>query len=427
MLLICLAFPSSYESITLLVFAISAIQFFKCFGREDSILEFISFAAIVQWLVAPYIAYKYFEGFSVMAVDSEVFFSIALPGSLMFILGLEIMKKKLVIEFEERIQQPKIFSSVLLIGIGISSFLLINFVPGALKNVFINAQYLTLIGLFYLVIGFEKYRKTSMLFLFGLLLMNAASTGMFGQLFLWSFFFFNLYFQKFKISLAKSVTMGVLAVILLMPVQLLKQEYRQKTWDDTDRKNDIGLLTKLYLSKLKNFENIFDQENLLHFNGRVNQGGIVSMTYAHVPSSQGFVKGSTIITAVKTSLIPRLFWKNKPRQGGAIMFPKFTGRQLMGKTSANISPLGEAYVNFGKNGSLLFMCLFGGFIAWVHGYSSALVKKKPLFIFWMPLLFTGCLLLGTDVNSILNAIVKSSFFIFLVYWMFRLVFRIEFY
>jgi len=425
LLILALIIPESYLILSITLSITLFMYFIFLFGKQDVILEFIVLMAIVQWLISPIISYEVFEKIPLMAVDARSYFDIILPSSILFSIAAlyPFSKRKIIWN-----KNPKVlFVTTLVITLGFINYVSFPYLPGAFKNLAVNFNYLILIGFFYIFFVVEKYKIIATLLVLTYFLINAAKSGMFADILVWGFFFFNLYFQKKNYSFLFKLSFITISMLFFMPIQSLKQEYRQVIWHQNNKEgvNKIQLVTSLYMDYMLNPKKIMSSGSLSSYNGRLNQGAIISKTIEHVPKSEAFANGETIVRAIKASILPRLLNPSKPKIGGRHMYPRFTGHKLLGKTSANISPMGEAYVNFGPLGGAVFMFCFGLFLNFAISFCFIIAKKRSNFIFWIPLLFNSALFLGRDMHSILNSMSKTLFFIFFLYWGFRIVFKIK--
>src|SRR5690606_15706315 len=122
-----------------------------------------------------------------------------------------------------------------------------------------------------------------------------------------------------------------------------------------------------------------DDQNV---NIRLNQGWIISAIMYNVPFKEPFADGSTIAEAVSASILPRFLDKNKKRAGGQENFEKFTGLQIGSGTSMGLSIIGESYANFDVIGGIVFMGVWGLFLAWYWRGIIYFVRKYPLLLFF---------------------------------------------
>ena len=129
------------------------------------------------------------------------------------------------------------------------------------------------------------------------------------------------------------------------------------------------------------------------------------------PAVQPYDNGSQLGTTLAASLVPRLFWPNKPTAGGKNNMKHYTGVTIRG-WSTNVGPLGEAYGSFGPIGGIVFMFVIGAFIRWGYRLTFSLSRKVPFLIFWLPVLFYQVTYSAeSDTLQILNSLFKSAFFV----------------
>lgn len=394
-------------------------------GKKIILVEIVAFFAIIQWLLAPIFDYHYNPlEISLMATGAKDYFDIVLPATFLMTIGLFLPLGKVDLP-DLKVKFSGANRGCLLFGIGFLSYLIHPYMPMVLSNFVKLMSMLIYIGFFYAFFSDFKYKNQMAIFLLGFLIWEVTKSGMFGEMILWVTFFSLFYFAKNQSRLPFKLSLGLIGIFLLLIMQSIKMEYRRATWSENNKERNITLFTDLIVDRVSHPEQLFQAEEIYNFFYRLNQGSIISKTIAHVPSSEPFAGGETVVAALVASTVPRFIWPNKPKAGGAETYPRFTGFELQGRTSANISAMGEAYVNFGKHGSMAFMFFFGLFINICFLICSKIAQKKLLFIFWIPMLFQTLIFLGSDLLTIFNAVVKTGVFIWLLYWGFRLLFKIK--
>jgi len=134
-----------------------------------------------------------------------------------------------------------------------------------------------------------------------------------------------------------------------------------------------------------------------------------------IPAVQPFDNGDRLLTVFASALVPRFLWPDKPEAGGVFNMKYYAGYTLKG-WSTNIGPLGEAYGSFGVTGGIIYMLLLGFGIRWVYLKFFSVSNKVVLLICWLPVLFYFTISSAeTDSLQIMNSILKSAFFIWLLY------------
>jgi hypothetical protein len=253
------------------------------------------------------------------------------------------------------------------------------------------------------------------------LLISSASSGMTGML-----IYFVLYFALLiALKIKKITTLGYtglfvgffMSFIVLSVLQSTKSIYRSRVWRG-NQEASLQAFYDVYRGEIDVFEiqNITSYAPLLF---RLNQGYLVSSTMVKVPKFVDYSYGQTILNATKNALIPRMFDSNKEAAGGKTKIKEFTNLELIGSTSMNIGYLGEAYVNFGKQGAVIFIFFLGLSLKIFENYILKISKNRPIVLVLFPIFFFSLIGTGTDFLSLFNSIVKGFFFLFF----FLLVFR----
>jgi hypothetical protein len=205
----------------------------------------------------------------------------------------------------------------------------------------------------------------------------------------------------------------------LMIIQSIKFYFREEITIYSGTFDRAGIFTEMVRQELSSGEKTMSVSNFDAAIDRINQGWIVARIMRYTPAYEPFAKGETIITGVEASLVPRFLNPDKPKAGGRDNFERFTGKKLSENTSMGLSPLGEAYANFGINGGILFMFLLGLFYNLYIFTVLKLTAKYPSLILWLPLLFLQVVKAETDFVVVLNHLVKASMVVALLIFAIR--------
>jgi len=215
-------------------------------------------------------------------------------------------------------------------------------------------------------------------------------------------------------SMLKKTSYLMLAVVFFIVLQNVKLIYRTKTWGGTFEGNKAELFSSLIVDNLQKGNDLFSEKALFPIYSRTNQGFNVGLVMRKIPSIQPFDGGDRLMIVFASAFVPRFLWPDKPEAGGKFNMYYYAGWRIEG-WSTNIGPLGEAYGSFGETGGILYMIILGFFIRWVYLRVFKLSIKTPLLICWLPVLFYLITSSSeTDSLQILNSIVKSAVFIWLL-------------
>ena len=241
------------------------------------------------------------------------------------------------------------------------------------------------------------------------------SSTFFGDLLFWPLWLV-LYAQLYyRWSLRTLLLAGLLALVPVLFLLSFKYTYRAQVWDGKKHS---------FVHKLDAFQKAAQsqtQETLLSAGWqkvliRLNQGDHLAQVYAWVPRHEPFARGETLLTAVTASLVPRLFWPNKPGAGGEKIWYRFTGNKLL-VSSMNIGIGGEAYANFGPWLALLLVFGYVSGLRWVYlSLRQLAIKWYPALWLWMPLIFGGLIDQENDFITQLNYGVKGIAFTLAMCW-----------
>ncbi len=90
-----------------------------------------------------------------------------------------------------------------------------------------------------------------------------------------------------------------------------------------------------------------------------------------------------------------------------------------------ISPLGEAYANYGSAGGIWFMTVFGALFAVVYLAVLNFTARHPSFIFWVPLMFYQAIKAETELLVVINQLSKGAIVAFGCYFLTTQVFPLR--
>ncbi|MBN8681328.1 MAG: hypothetical protein J0L99_01690 [Chitinophagales bacterium] len=418
----------------------SLIDFIENIGKKIPFLELITLYLFLSCIAMPVVAYEIFNKHNDLAklwvtympVPSREYFSYALPSCLAFLWGTKTSIIKHTPNIQNQIDNIKNYlkskSKVgfYLIGIGIVSDIFVSFSPILIKNIVQNFAYLTYIGMFYVIYSPSKNKILAIVICLALTIGQSISTGMYGELVYLSAMSTLIILGGKKINFYTKLIIFIFGLSFLFLIQSIKSEYRDKTWSSNfEKKADPVYFINLVYERLQNPSTIFEPKRLFNASVRANQGQIIARVLNYVPKHEPFAYGETIGVSVLSAFVPRFLWPDKPKTGGADNVCRFLGdcESFRNGFSYNISPVGEAYVNFGKTGGVIFMFFYGFFYSFIFNKAHYFSKNNPTIILWFPLIFFSFFTMENDVLSFINAFAKSSFFCWLVYKTSKLLFK----
>jgi hypothetical protein len=423
---------SGWENLSVSLFVFFFLNFLWNLGKKIVILDLTILLAFITCLIVPVIFYHVYTRDNPLAllwdkympVSSDDYFSFALPGVILLIIGQKIPLGKFKINKNPAIymenvkvylsQNPKL--GLYLVAIGVISGMLRFLVPDAMKEVFFLMAHLVFVGVFYVIYSPSKNKKVIVAGVIALMVGECIVTGMFGELVFILACSLVLILLGKKVAYWKKLAFAFGGVFIIILIQSIKSDYRKRYWFE-EGTADPAYFAELIGDRLSSPSTMFDPGSLFVLSVRMNQGWLVAETMKMVPEKHPFGNGGPLVDAVFASVVPRILWPDKPDAGGKANIKRFWGYDLIG-WSTNIGTLGEAYANFDRNGGLLYMFFYGLFFNFMLSRILKMAEKRPTIILWLPYLFFSVVNVETDLLSTMGALVKSIIFAWVVFRVF---------
>lgn len=402
----------------LLVTVLTAVVLYEFIRRVDQGLPLMQIGALLaclQWLVGPMISFlssthhdRYF-----MYVPEEYYFGFALPGTAAYVLGLlgsgVSIRQRPALHRLDRSQFIPVGIALNLVAIGAE--FAAGFMPAGLAFLFHLLSQLRYVGALYFMLSNSRWKWHLVALSCVQLFWDSAESGMFHDLILWSALLFTFWFAMQRRDAVRKVLVIVLAFMSVTVVQLVKQSMREK-----HRQGQEASFSGELIGLVTGRSDAYSESALTLASARLNQGWIISAVMANVPRFEPFCHGETVEEAVLSAIVPRALVSQKKKAGGQENFRRFTGLPLEDTTSMGISPLGEAYANFGSEGGILFMAAMGAMLSLSFLLLSRRVLKHPAFLFWIPLVYYQAIKAETELVVVFNQIVKGAVVALGGYW-----------
>lgn len=423
-----------YEELVISLFFISVLMTLDKLGKGVVLREIIALHTCFICLVMPLIGYRIFNDNNAlvrlwvkqMPVDEVAYYSYALPAVAGFALTLcwpfsnkssndnshfvkqAIAKIRILLR-----RQPK--TGLYLLVVGTVMFWVSAFLPVEIQFAFLLFYFASFTGFLYVYYTPNFRYKLLVLALFaGFILMNTFSSGMFTVVAYMGLTLFSFFFLGRKTRLWKKILWFFTGIFFLVILQLVKPAFRQITWKGNYTGSKAELFANMFGNQVSNF-NWKSADVFFPVYVRTNQGFNVALVMRRIPTVKPHDNGNRLFLTLASSLVPRFLWPDKPEAGGRFNMEYYTGYIIKG-WSTNVGPLGEAYGSFGIGRGIIFMILLGGFIRWAYGLVFKFSRKTPLIILWIPvLLYQVTYSAESDTMQIMNSLVKSAFFIWILY------------
>lgn len=433
---------TNYESLSVSLFVYFVLSFIDDLGKKLVILDVAILITIITCLLLPIAGYHYFTSTNMqssmwrnfMKVPSDEYYSFMFPATLAMMIGMKLplfYRNQTYKNQEHYMTMVKAYlagtkaQGLLMIAIGLLASLLRSYVPTGLSFVLFLFSYMMYVGIFYCLYSDIPYKRFILIVVFSVLIVRSISAGMFGEMVFIGTLTVILVALGNKINFGKKFVIllaGLFGIILL---QAVKPAFRKQTWIKSYQGSQLSVFKDVLLEKIKNPSGILnDQKMLFIMYSRFNQGQIISNVQYSVPLKFGYAHGETIMMSLAASIVPRVIWPDKPEAGGAYNFKRFLGITLKG-WSANISPFGEAWGNFGETGGIIFMFFFGLLFNFFLFYLLRIAVTYPSVILWFPYLFFYAVSIENDVLTMVNSFSKAAIFTYFMYKAFPMVFGVK--
>ncbi len=419
--------------ISFLAVMIALYQFLLLFDSIGTLIptrHLLGFFMCVQYFVGPVLAYNGLDQYQYfqyrMKIPETEYFSYAMPAVLFFILGVHSIASKDEVEKVSEVNIAKFYLKnplmpYYLIGIGFLSSVISSFFSADLAFVFYLLGGLKFIGLFILILGSQQFNLLSMILVIGSIISSSFNEGMFHDLLTWLIYTIAVFAIRFRFNILIKV-IGIISLILLVTIiQVLKGSFRDEL---KNRAEDSG--TETFLEVYRQQEQttgVLNFENLAQSNVRINQGFIITHIMDRVPNIIPFQQGEEMYLILEAAILPRVLAPNKLNAGDQQLFVKYSGIKLTKGTSMGLSSLGDAYINFGKFGGVVFMYFLGLLYSKVLDVFYRKSFDFPMLSLFVPLVFYFPIRPDCELQTLLGHLVKSIFLVWVIFLVFGKYFR----
>lgn len=375
----------------------------------------ILLVALLQWVLAPWAGYHvppYLPTFA-MAVPPDDYFSYAVPATLLFAVGLYLplwgVGRRSVRRFPPTVPSDFVHTCDIMIVVGlIASVVQVFPMPWTLQYTVLLVGYLSFVGAFGLLLARANGWAWRLAAVLGLRAVLTSSDGTFHDLLLWTAYTGALLGFLFRWRVRTLALIATAAVCLMGMLNEMKVAYRTELGENPEMplSTRAELLGSAVSAQLQRPLAAFAEPGLSHTVTRVNQGWIISRTLYWVPAREPFAHGETIMAAVRAAVLPRIFFPGKYFAGGFWYFQRFTGLSMR-QVSMNLSLAGEMYANFGRDGGLLAVLLFGVALGLVYRVFATWAVENPLWWAWAPYVMLYTMQAENGIGEAVNHVVKS--------------------
>jgi hypothetical protein len=405
-----------------LVFIVALLAVLDKLGKGVALRESIILLYILTCLVMPILGYDYYSysyraarilGYT-MRVSEAVYFGYVLPAVTAFSFALafpmqtgevsdDVPGINTIIERARHILDSERKLSIVIMFVGLFSFLLNSILPVSLQYISIILFFTCFASILYIHFTPNQSNKTGVLVSFIILILYySISIGMFTIV-----IYMGITISSF-FMLWRKVALLMLASFIIIVLQTTKITFRSIVLSD-GTENKVELFSTLFLKNMGSGTALLEPDAFWPIYLRTNQGLIISNVMSRFPVLKPFDNGVVLGQTILASFIPRFLWPDKPTADGRFNMKYYAGKSMDQFTSMNVGPIGESYASFGLMGGVTFMFILGVFIRWIYGRVFAIARRLPLIVFWLPVMFFQITYSAeTDTMQIVNTIIKTS-------------------
>jgi hypothetical protein len=417
-----------YFSFSLSLFLAILIRFISISNDNFVFREFVLLLYALNYLLSPSISFLLGEKviFYNLKLSPEAYFNLAIPGFLLFYVGLFSIKTNLFNPNFSSINISTIINEKLLRKvtiIAILSSLLTPFLPSDLAFIvylFSLIQYVSAFSLFALNPK-KNFVWPAITLIF--VLYKSFLAGMYHDAIMWLLFFGVIFIYVKKPTLKIKLFGLFFAIIFILFIQSIKQSYRQEVWYG-GKEASIATASEVGYSKA-NTDIILGEENLLGSLTRSNQAWIFASTVDNMDRNKNFQGLTIVYKYLEASLLPRFLAPNKIKSGNKEIFNTFSGHNINTGTSMGLGVFADGYIAYGAPGVYIFGFVLGLIFALTFKLVEGWTKISPFYVLLIFPLLNYAVRPDCELQTTINHLSKGILLYGLLVWYTRNKFRLN--
>jgi hypothetical protein len=373
----------------------------------------------LNYLVSPSISFLLGKTLSIynLKISSEAYFNLAIPGFILFWVGLFSIKTNLFSPNFNTVNISTIINDKFLKKItilGILSSTLTSFLPGELAFIvylFSLTQFVASFSLF--ALNPQKnivWPVVTLLFI----LYKSALAGMYHDAIMWILFFAIFFLYIIKPTLKVKLVGMTFALLFILFIQSIKQTYRQEVWYG-EKDASLSVAAKVGYSKAQT-DIILGEENLLGSLTRSNQAWIFASTVDNMDRNNNFQGLSVVYKYLEASLLPRFISPDKLKSGDKEIFNTFSGHTISEGTSMGLGIFADGYIAYGAVGVYIFGFALGLIFALTFKLVEGWTKISPFYVLMIFPLLNYAVRPDCELQTTINHLSKGILLYGIIVW-----------
>lgn len=409
-----------YESVSLWMAPMLALFFLVIWHTEMTrrrmlvLPGVIAIAAIVQLIIAPWLAYALPVEAAVlpMPVEPDVFFSYVAPAVFLMIAALYAPLWRMPLPPVSQpipLSRAMRFASETMVFLGVPLRLAsISGMPNGIRFLVLLIGNLAYVGAFTLAIARAPGWRWRMILVLVMEVVVQSVGAQFLEVIWWAGLAISVAIYSGKVRSWVIVAGGLAGMFSILALNGMKQGYRQvlrtETISTSDRPSMVagGMATTLMRPDL-----VLSTQNIGLNISRFNEGWIIGHVMDWVPNVEPHAGGETFAAAARAAIFPRFLDADKAVAGGFEYFTRFSGLDLINGTSMNFGMVGEMYINYGRPIGLIGISIFGWCVGLILRGFVRLSRRTPLWWAWAPYVLVPVVSPELSSTEIFNHVTKA--------------------
>jgi hypothetical protein len=413
-------FPEIYAALAFSMTLTIGVQIFLKSNESFMFREWALFLYAINYLLSPIITYNLNsdEILYGMKIPSDVYFSLAIPGFVLFMLGMFTIPNNVFKPSFKKVSQSTVLNVrflVLTTLFGIVLRFFSDFFPGESAFFVYLLSMVRFVGAFSLfAYDSKKYWWLAILIL-SFELFYGFIGGMYHDAIMWLIFFFLFYVYTVKPTIKTKLIVAGGLIIFTLFIQAIKAAYREEVWKGG---KEASLATIAAVGSTKtNSESLIGEDNLLSTLNRGNQAWIFASTVDHMSISKNYQGLNIVNKYLESALLPRFLAPNKIKSGDKEIFNQFSGHTLNEGTSMGLGIFADGYIAYGVWGVYIFGFALGLIFSLTFKLVERWTKVSPFYVLLLLPLLNYAVRpdceLQTTINHLAKGIILYGFLVYL--------------
>jgi hypothetical protein len=386
----------------------------------------------LQYLFSAALTFNGFDDYNIdsykMKISGVEYFTYTIPVFLAFSWGFSLFNKpnNLMIDrnnIDKWLNHNKDLSYYFVI-IGFIAPIISNYIPSSLAFVAYLLESFKFIGLFILIMSYQKIKPILLITIYGLIIFSSFQGGMFHDLLTWLIVLGLILANRYKPNWQTKLIAIAVFVSFAIFIQSVKGGLREKTWSGNEQAS-FDLIQNVNRENAMDKGGFFSRDNIGPLLNRVNQGWILASTIDNVPQNINHTYGALFGEYLYSALMPRIFAPNKLNAGSQFLFNLYSGHYISTETSMGLGLFGDAYIEFGQFGAIIYVFLFGLMYGFIMNQFFVRSSKYPILILFTVLAFIYAVRPDCETQTVLGHLFKTIMLLAIIFTFFRKTFELK--